>query len=171
MVAYTHEWEKLADALKRVRAATGESEEQAKIDLCNAIAGRKINVRVRVVASGSCFSGGNVGVPPYLAPDDLDWQHSSPLPPKRWQIGPAGHLHKDATRHHFDIVMAWSVDRLGRSLQGLVAFLQEIHGAGIDLFLFQQAIDTTTPAGKAMYQMCGVFAEFERAMIVERVRS
>ena len=80
-------------------------------------------------------------------------------------------LHKDATRHRFDIVMAWSVDRLGRSLQGLVAFLQEIHAAGVDLFLFQQAIDTTTPAGRAMFQMCGVFAEFEHAMIVERVRS
>jgi DNA invertase Pin-like site-specific DNA recombinase len=80
-------------------------------------------------------------------------------------------LHKDATRHHFDIVMAWSVDPLGRSLQGLLAFLQEIHGPGVDLFLFQQAIDTTTPAGRAMFQMCGVFAEFERAMIVERVRS
>jgi DNA invertase Pin-like site-specific DNA recombinase len=80
-------------------------------------------------------------------------------------------LHKDATRHRFDIVMAWSVDRLGRSLQGLVTFLQEIHGAGVELFLYQQAIDTTTPAGRAMFQMCGVFAEFERAMIVERVRS
>jgi DNA invertase Pin-like site-specific DNA recombinase len=80
-------------------------------------------------------------------------------------------LHKDATRHRFDIVMAWSVDRLGRSLQGLVTFLQEIHSAGVDLFLFQQAIDTTTPAGRAMFQMCGVFAEFERATIVERVRS
>ena len=57
-------------------------------------------------------------------------------------------LHKDATRHRFDFVMAWSVDRLGRSLQGLVTFLQEIHNAGVDLFLFQQAIDTTTPAGR-----------------------
>ena len=71
----------------------------------------------------------------------------------------------------FDIVMSWSVDRLGRSLQDLIAFLQEIHAAGVDLYLYQQALDTTTPSGKAMFQMLGVFAEFERSMIVERVRS
>ena len=67
--------------------------------------------------------------------------------------------------------MAWSVDRLGRSLKDLIAFLNEMHAAGVELFLFQQALDTTTPAGKAMFQMLGVFAEFERSMIVERVRS
>jgi DNA invertase Pin-like site-specific DNA recombinase len=67
--------------------------------------------------------------------------------------------------------MAWSVDRLGRSLQDLVGFLSELHAVGIDLFLHQQGLDTTTPAGKAMFQMMGVFAEFERAMIQERVRA
>ena len=80
-------------------------------------------------------------------------------------------LCKDATRRKFDLVAAWSVDRLGRSLQDLVAFLSELHGSGIDLFLHQQGIDTTTPAGKAMFQMMGVFAEFERAMIRERVNA
>jgi DNA invertase Pin-like site-specific DNA recombinase len=80
-------------------------------------------------------------------------------------------LHRDAVRHRFEIVMAWSVDRLGRSLKDLLAFLQHLHALGIELFLFQQAVDTTTPAGKAMFQMLGVFAEFERSMIVERVRS
>jgi DNA invertase Pin-like site-specific DNA recombinase len=64
-----------------------------------------------------------------------------------------------------------SVDRLGRSLQDLVGFLSEIHALKIDLYLHQQGIDTTTPAGKAMFQMMGVFAEFERAMIQERVRA
>ena len=78
---------------------------------------------------------------------------------------------KDATRRRFDVVMAWSVDRLGRSLQDLVGLLTEIHAAGIDLFLHQQAIDTTTPAGRAMFQMMGVFAEFERAMIRDRVKA
>jgi DNA invertase Pin-like site-specific DNA recombinase len=63
------------------------------------------------------------------------------------------------------------VDRLGRSLQHLVSFLSELHALGIDLFLHQQGLDTTTPAGKAMFQMMGVFAEFERAMIQERVRA
>src|SRR6476469_8031998 len=80
-------------------------------------------------------------------------------------------MHKDAARRRFDVVMAWSVDRLGRSLQDLVGFLSELHSLGIDLFLHQQGIDTTTPAGKAMFQMMGVFAEFERAMIAERVRA
>lgn len=78
---------------------------------------------------------------------------------------------KDATRRKFDVIAAWSVDRLGRSLQDLVGMLTEMHAAGIDLYLHQQAIDTTTPAGKAMFQMMGVFAEFERAMIRDRVKS
>jgi DNA invertase Pin-like site-specific DNA recombinase len=78
---------------------------------------------------------------------------------------------KDATKRRFDLVMAWSVDRLGRSLQDLLAFLGEIHALGVDLYLHQQGIDTTTPTGKAMFQMMGVFAEFERAMIQERVRA
>ncbi|MEW9305474.1 recombinase family protein [Labrys neptuniae] len=80
-------------------------------------------------------------------------------------------LCKDAARRRFDTVAAWSVDRLGRSLQDLVGFLSELHALGIDLFLHQQGLDTTTPAGKAMFQMMGVFAEFERSMIRERVKS
>lgn len=80
-------------------------------------------------------------------------------------------LLKAAVRREFQMVAAWSVDRLGRSLQDLVAFLSEIHGAGLDLYIHQQAIDTSTPAGKAMFQMMGVFAEFERAMIRDRVKS
>jgi len=80
-------------------------------------------------------------------------------------------LCRDAAQRKFDVVMAWSVDRLGRSLQDLVGFLSELHAMRIDLFLRQQGLDTTTPAGKAMFQMMGVFAEFERAMIQERVRA
>ncbi|MDA1023656.1 MAG: recombinase family protein [Proteobacteria bacterium] len=80
-------------------------------------------------------------------------------------------LCKDATRRKFDVVMSWSVDRLGRSLQDLVGFLSELHSVGVDLYLHQQGIDTTTPAGKAMFQMMGVFAEFERSMIQERVKA
>ena len=67
----------------------------------------------------------------------------------------------------FDIIMAWSVDRLGRSLQNLVGFLGDLNAAGRDLYLHQQALDTSTPSGRAMFQMCGVFAEFERGMIRE----
>ena len=80
-------------------------------------------------------------------------------------------LCRDATKRQFDVVMAWSVDRLGRSLQDLVGFLSELHALSIDLFLHQQGLDTTTPAGKAMFQMMGVFAEFERSIIQERVRA
>jgi DNA invertase Pin-like site-specific DNA recombinase len=80
-------------------------------------------------------------------------------------------LMKGIARKEFDLVAAWSVDRLGRSLQNLVGFLAELHSKGVDLYLHQQGIDTTTPAGKAMYQMMGVFAEFERAMIRERVNA
>jgi len=80
-------------------------------------------------------------------------------------------LHRDAVRRRFDIVMAWSVDRLGRSVQDLVAFLSELHASRIGLYLHQQGLDTTTPSGRAMFQMMGVFAEFERAMIAERVRA
>ena len=78
---------------------------------------------------------------------------------------------KDAVRGKYDILAVWAVDRLGRSLQDLVSSLNELHGAGVDLFLHQQAIDTTTPSGRAMFGMLGVFAEFERSMIQERVRA
>jgi DNA invertase Pin-like site-specific DNA recombinase len=80
-------------------------------------------------------------------------------------------LWNDAARRRFDLIMAWSVDRLGRSLQDLVAFLSDVHGYRVHLFLHQQGVDTTTPGGKALFQMMGVFAEFERAMIRERVMS
>ena len=80
-------------------------------------------------------------------------------------------LLKAAARREFDLIAAWSVDRLGRSLQDRVGFLNEVHALGIDLFLHQQGVDTTTPAGKALFQMLGVFAEFERALIQERVKA
>lgn len=80
-------------------------------------------------------------------------------------------LHKDAARGKVDVVMAWSIDRLGRSLHHVVAFMAELGELGVGLYLHQQAVDSSTPAGKAMLAMCGVFAEFERAMIVERVNA
>lgn len=76
---------------------------------------------------------------------------------------------EDATRRRLDIVAAWSVDRLGRSLHDLLVFINDMHKLGVDIYLHQQAIDTTTPTGRAMFSMCGVFAEFERALIKERV--
>ncbi len=78
-------------------------------------------------------------------------------------------LMKAVARRDMDMVAAWSVDRLGRSLPDLLDVLKELHAKGVDLFLHQQGLDTSTPSGRAMYQMLGVFAEFERAMIRERV--
>ncbi len=78
-------------------------------------------------------------------------------------------LLKAVARKDVDMVAAWSVDRLGRSLIDLLDFLRELHAKGVDLFLHQQGLDTSTPAGKAMFQMLGVFAEFERAMIHARI--
>ena len=80
-------------------------------------------------------------------------------------------LHQGIARRDFDLVAAWSVDRLGRSLQDLITFLAEMKSKDVDLYLHQQGLDTSTPAGRAMFQMLGVFAEFERAMIRERVNA
>ena len=80
-------------------------------------------------------------------------------------------LIKGAVKKDFDTILVWSVDRLGRSLQDLVSFLNEIHSVNCDLYIHQSGIDTSTPSGKMMFQMCGVFAEFERGMISERVKA
>jgi DNA invertase Pin-like site-specific DNA recombinase len=78
---------------------------------------------------------------------------------------------KSVIRGEVDVVAAWSVDRLGRSLQDLVGVLNDIRSREVDLYLHQQGLDTATPSGRAMYQMLGVFAEFERAIIVERINA
>lgn len=78
-------------------------------------------------------------------------------------------LYKAIMRREVDVVMAWSVDRLGRSLQDLLAFLNDLHSKKVDLYLHQQGIDTTTPGGKALFQLMGVFAEFERSIMQERI--
>ena len=78
-------------------------------------------------------------------------------------------LLKGVTRREFEMIMAWSVDRLGRSLPHLVGFLGDIQAKGVDLYLHKQGLDTSTPSGRMMFQMLGVFAEFERAMIRERI--
>jgi DNA invertase Pin-like site-specific DNA recombinase len=77
----------------------------------------------------------------------------------------------DAARRRFDVVMAWDVSRLGRSLRDLVDLFENLRALKVDLYLEQQALDTSTPAGRALLQMSGVFAEFERAMIVERTKA
>jgi DNA invertase Pin-like site-specific DNA recombinase len=76
---------------------------------------------------------------------------------------------KDANRRRFDLVMAWSIDRVGRSLSDLLGTIQHLEAVGVDLFLDQQNIDTTTPAGRLLFQITGAFAEFERSIIRSRV--
>lgn len=78
---------------------------------------------------------------------------------------------KGAQRRRFDVVMAWAIDRLGRSLIDLLETIQTLEACSVDLYLDQQAIDTTTPAGRLMFQVTGAFAEFERSMIRQRVRA
>ena len=78
---------------------------------------------------------------------------------------------KDAVRRRFDLIAVWSIDRLGRSLQHLVETVNELHTVGCDLYMHQQAIDTTTPAGKLAFSIFGAFAEFERSIIRERVKA
>jgi len=76
-----------------------------------------------------------------------------------------------ATRREFDQLAVWAVDRIGRSLIDLLGTLMALHETGVDLYIHTQALDTSTPSGRAMFQMLGVFAEFEREMIRDRVRA
>lgn len=76
---------------------------------------------------------------------------------------------KGVTRREYDVVAAWSVCRLGRSLPDLLGVLGELQARGVDLYLHQQALDTGTPAGRMLFGMLGVFGEFERAMVRDRV--
>jgi len=78
-------------------------------------------------------------------------------------------LLKGVARRDFEMIAAWSVDRLGRSLPHLVGFLSEIEARAVDLYLHRQGLDSSTPSGRAMFGMLSVFAEFERAMIKERI--
>lgn len=80
-------------------------------------------------------------------------------------------LLKGVARRSFDMVAAWSVDRLGRSLQDLVVILSELHARKCDLYLHTNGLDTSTPAGRAMFGMLSVFAELERSLIQERIKA
>ena len=79
-------------------------------------------------------------------------------------------LNKDMVRRKFNRILVWDISRLGRSLQHLVEFLNELNSIGCNLYIHQSGLDTSTPNGKMMFQMIGVFSEFEREMISERVK-
>jgi len=78
-------------------------------------------------------------------------------------------LMKSATQRKFDMVMCWSIDRLGRSLQNLEEILNELQATRIDLFFLQQGMDTSTPSGRMIFSVFGAIGEFERNLIRERV--
>jgi DNA invertase Pin-like site-specific DNA recombinase len=78
---------------------------------------------------------------------------------------------KEASRRKFDVVMAWAIDRMGRSLRHLIDTIEHLDATGVDLYMDQQQIDTTTPAGKLLFHISGAFAEFERNMIRQRINA
>ena len=78
---------------------------------------------------------------------------------------------KDSTKRKFDVVMVWSIDRLGRSLQHLIEILNDLNAKKIDLYFDQQSIDSTTSTGKLMFSLIGAFAEFEKSIIKDRILS
>jgi DNA invertase Pin-like site-specific DNA recombinase len=78
---------------------------------------------------------------------------------------------KDASHGKLDIIAAWSIDRVGRSLSHVAAFLTDMQSQNVAVYLHQQQIDSGTPAGRAMLQMAGVFAEFERGLLIERINA
>jgi DNA invertase Pin-like site-specific DNA recombinase len=80
-------------------------------------------------------------------------------------------LLKAAVRREFDMLAVWSSDRLGRSLRHLIEVLETIRSTGCGLYIHTQAVDTTTPSGRAMFGLLGIFAEFEHEMIKERVKA
>lgn len=80
-------------------------------------------------------------------------------------------LLEGARRRHFNTVLVWSLDRLGRSLVNVLNVVEELRAVGVNLWIEKQGIDTTTPMGNAMLQMSGIFAELEREFIRERTRA
>jgi hypothetical protein len=121
-VAYIPDWESIADALGRV-TATGVSEDEAKTDICRALADGKIGVRVRIAPTDytmrgrRVFSSGNVGVPSHLKPDDFDWVQSKPF--ARWGLGPR-------PGEHYDWIGGWEsrqLDLIELSTRDVIDFL------------------------------------------------
>jgi len=76
-----------------------------------------------------------------------------------------------ARRREIDVVLVWRLDRWGRSVTDLLATLQELEHLGVGFVLLTEALDLTTPAGRAMAGLLAVFTEFEREILQERVRA
>jgi DNA invertase Pin-like site-specific DNA recombinase len=76
---------------------------------------------------------------------------------------------KAANQRKFDLILVWSIDILGRSLQNLVEILNDLQTIRVDLMFLQQGMDTSTSSGRMMFSIFGALAEFERNLIRERV--
>ena len=74
-------------------------------------------------------------------------------------------------RRKVDVVIVWSLDRLGRSLRHLIALIDEFQGTGVGFISLREGLDCTTPAGRLQWQIIGAISEFERARIQERVKA
>jgi len=158
-VAYTPDWEPLANALTRVVAA-GRLEGEGKIDLCRAVADKKIAIRVQIAANdimrGKVFTGDNIRVPPHLVPADFDWTHSQPVNP--WLIGPAPGQHyswiEDWKNRPIDLIEL-STDDVEKVLCGAAsnnatpkrARPNSKSGAGAKSIAIGKAIDQLWPKG------------------------
>ena len=77
----------------------------------------------------------------------------------------------DACQRRFDAVLVWKLDRFGRSLRHLVNAIAELEALGVAFISFRDNLDLTTPSGRLMFQIIGAMAEFERALIQERVKA
>jgi DNA invertase Pin-like site-specific DNA recombinase len=89
-----------------------------------------------------------------------------------WESRPAlNRLMSDACRRRFDAVLVWKIDRFERSLKHLVNALAELAALGVAFISLRDNIDLSTPSGRLMFQIIGAMAEFERALIQERVRA
>ena len=80
-------------------------------------------------------------------------------------------LMSDAHRRRFDTILVWKLDRFGRSLRHLVNALAELEARGIAFVSLRDNLDLSTPSGRLMFQIIGAMAEFERALIAERVKA
>lgn len=80
-------------------------------------------------------------------------------------------LKKDSFQKGFDIVLVFRFDRFARSTKELISSLEYFQNLGIEFVSYSEQIDTTTPAGKALFSMIGIFAEFERSITQERIKA
>jgi DNA invertase Pin-like site-specific DNA recombinase len=118
-----------------------------------------------LTAFGGCYAKARRNLRPRIDRQADRREPSRRLAPDRRAAGLGGQ------RRKFDVIMAWAIDRLGRSLIDLLGTIQTLEACAVDLYLDQQSIDTTTPAGKLMFQVCGAFGEFERSMIRQRIKA